>query len=495
MKRKLIILALALITLAGFTIRVWNITTNPPELFSDEISGYISAKSIIETGKDINGKIGLYFYNRLELYPPVYGYLAYFSSIFFKNTILAIRLPAVVSGTLAIIAIYYLSEVLFKNWMISVFTAFFYAFIPWSVHFSRIGWSPALLVLSLTVPIILFKLFIDHKKSIYFYSSCIFFAISIYTYRALELLAPLFLIILIFLFRKQLKKYFKMIFLGFIIFTILAIPCINTSVKEPLMNERADRISTFSDGVNSKSIKIFAENYIAHFNPQFLFITGDPNLRQNAGTGELYWIMLPLILIGIYTAFRNISKPEYALISLWLFIYPLGGSLTNDGVPHATRTLIGAPLFAILTAIGVYIVHSKLPKISNILTIFIVVVFLLEFFNFLPTYFRNYPIASQSWWEYGQGQVFSAIKKNTSGNESLCLLNTEYWHEETLTKYYLGINNNYKITYDPNGPGCLTSQVLVLNPQTIPPQEYTSFKTIYSLDGNPIWRIYYLSKK
>jgi hypothetical protein len=256
------------------------------------------------------------------------------------------------------------------------------------------------------------------------------------------------------------------------------------------MHERADRIFTFAGGVNKTTLGIFVRNYYSHLTPSFLFINGDPNLRQGAGTGVLFWSFLPLIILGLVETFKNIPKKEYKFLLLWFLVFPLGGSLTNDGVPHATRTLIGVVAFAILAGLGARLIWEKGQKLFIIFSIILFIAFSLELSRFLTIYFKDYPINSQAWWEYGQSQIFSIIKTNTKGGESLCLLNTDYWHEETLTKYYLGINNNYKIIYDPNNPDCFSSQILVLKPQVTPPLEYVSIKTVNSLEGNPIWTVY-----
>src|SRR5260221_14418275 len=56
----------------------------------------------------------------------------------------------------------------------------------------------------------------------------------------------------------------------------------------------------------------FASNYFSHFNPAWLFITGDTNGENHApdrthapGMGNLYLISFPFILLGIYFLLRR----------------------------------------------------------------------------------------------------------------------------------------------------------------------------------------------
>lgn len=490
MKDKIVYWILALITILGFIIRVWNITTNPPELFSDEIKGYNSARSIIETGKDINGNLGVYFYDKLELYPPIYGYLAYITSLIVHNKTLAIRLPAVIAGTLAIVTVFFLSGLLFKKTIISVFSAFFYAFIPWSIHYSRIGWEPSLLILSLTLPIIFFKLFIDKNKELFFFLSCVFFGLSVYSYRSLELLAPLFLTTLIVLYWKNIKHKLTTFFGGIVVFSFLTIPYLHASLNQPLMHQRAIGISTFKDGLNMNSMRIFVNNYIAHFSPNFLFIKGDPNLRHNAGTGELFWIMLPLILFGMFYLIKNYPNKESKLLIIWLLVYPLGGSLTNDGVPHATRTLIGSPLFAILSSIGLYFLCRNFPKLTKLFIGVAILINIFEVLLFTKTYFRDYPIISADSWEYGQKILFSAINNSIPIGNTICLTNLNYWHKETLIRYYLGTNKKFNICDDSVSDCCNKANIVVSDISTKIDKKHEMLKTIYDLSGNPQWIMY-----
>lgn len=119
---------LIFILIVGFGLRIWNIQTNPPELFSDEIVNFTSAKNVIKTGKDLEGNSLIYFSDRIEPHPPIYGYVTYLFSRFIKDPILVIRLPAVLFGTTTILLIYILSFELTANKIISLISALYLPF-------------------------------------------------------------------------------------------------------------------------------------------------------------------------------------------------------------------------------------------------------------------------------------------------------------------------------------------------------------------------------
>lgn len=481
------------ILILAFGIRIYNLSSNPPELFSDEITQVLSAKALIETGKDINGKTNLFLYNKIKLGTPLYGYLAAVSTYILGNNTFSIRLPAAIAGTISVFLIYLLANFITNNKFTSLLCAFFAAIIPWSIYFSRIGWEPALTIPFLLVSIysILFAINKNSKKLIVL-SFCLF-AFSVYVSDALEFLSPLFLITIIAIYHKNVFKNFKTYIIAFCYFLLLLTPLFYVSLTQPLKHDRAIKLSTFRTGVNKDTLTIFANNYISHFKYDFLFQKGDPNLRHGTGTdGVLYPVLLPFIIIGLITIGKNYKNKNYILLIFWLLYFPLGGSLTNDGVPHATRTLIGWPILLIISTIGIVKVFNiiKNKNLVKIITILIILVSFASYYKFFNNYFKTYPINSQFWWEYGQKDVYETIKNITKGNESLCLGNIDYWHEETLNHYYFGYTYNYNIKYDLNDPKCLASDILVLPENIKGPEKYTQEKTIYDLSKMPKWIIY-----
>lgn len=484
-----------LITILAFAfwIRIYHLSTNPNELFSDEITQVLSAKSIIETGKDINGKLNLFLYNKIKLGTPIYGYLAAIATYVLGNNPFAIRLPAAIAGTLSLFFIYLISLKLTENKIASLSAVFIGSIVPWGIYFSRIAWEPALTVLFLTSSVYFLLESIQNNSRQKLILSFALFGLSFYASDTLTLFSPLFLITIIIINYKYVIKNLTKFITPVIVFILLSSPFIYVSLTNPLKNDRAVKLSTFRTGVNYGNLKIFTKNYFAHFDYNFLFKTGDPNLRHGtAKDGVLYISLLPFIIIGIINILKNYMSKNNLLILFWLLYFPLGGSLTNDGVPHATRTLIGWPPFIFLTAIGLkdtinFLGNKKIIKISMAIFYCFLII---NFLNFFKNYFIEYPITSQSWWEYGQRETYQEIKKLTIGNESLCLGNVDYWHEETLNHYYLGFKYDYKILYDLNDPKCLISDILVLPSDYETPKKYEIKKVIYDLQNNPKWNIH-----
>jgi hypothetical protein len=92
--------------------------------------------------------------------------------------------------------------------------------------------------------------------------------------------------------------------------------------------------------------------YIGHFNPTFLFTSGDAQPRHHGtDTGQLYlWDALP-ILAGIATILHRRRSPAHAAVDMWLLAGPVPASLATEA-PHAVRTIVMLPAWYLVGAVG-----------------------------------------------------------------------------------------------------------------------------------------------
>jgi hypothetical protein len=335
---------------------------------------------------------------------------------------------------------------------------------------------------------------INQAKKIFILFGFIFLGITLYTYQAGPFDSLIFLLSILLLNIQFFKKNKPILLIGLVTYTILCLPFLYTSLFEPQLLARVSRISTFYSGINPWSIKLFLSNYFSHWNLNFLFISGDPNLRQGAQTGVLYWWMLPFILIGLFHIQKVIS-PKWisCLVIFWLIIFPLGGSLTNDGVPHATRTLIGAPIFSILTSIGLFLAYQKLKTILRskmILNIYIylfTIIVTLSLVIFLYRYYFIYPQVSAPFWQYGNKEIFDLVNQLAPQYQRACLENLDYWNTKPLIGYYLK-NHDLQIIADTTDPRCLKPKTILVTANKI--YNLNPVQTILSPQGKIIYYFY-----
>mgnify|MGYP001610204663 FL=1 len=131
--------------------------------------------------------------------------------------------------------------------------------------------------------------------------------------------------------------------------------------------------------------KIFLQNYISQFSPQFLFTSGDPNGRHSPrGMGLLYLWEIPFLLTGLYVVFKYFSFPVKITMLTWLLVAPLPAALSVPA-PHALRSLNILPIPQILTAIGVFYIFftftKSIRKLYVVTLILLIVLFFVRYVN------------------------------------------------------------------------------------------------------------------
>jgi hypothetical protein len=290
------------------------------------------------------------------------------------------------------------------------------------------------------------------------------FAASLYVYQSEKVFTPLFVLILICIFWKEIFALPKRhIFAAVIIGTLIAFPMLLVTVTDKQALMRARGVSVFSEStqllerntlrlsesknsndfigyaINNRRI-VFAKqiiaNYLSHYDLNWLFIRGDIARHHAPNMGLLYFIELPFLFIGIYQLlFGGWSLKTKLFIFAWFFIAPIPASVTS-GVPHAVRTLNFLPTYQIFIALGMitvwnfsmkYYVLSIKYKILFI--ILYTLCFMLYIFNvsyYFDQYFIQQNYENSKEWQYGYKEVIQSIKKNESKYSKIIVSNQPY---------------------------------------------------------------------
>jgi hypothetical protein len=204
-----------------------------------------------------------------------------------------------------------------------------------------------------------------------------------------------------------------------------------------------------------------------------------------------------LIPLGLLSLPVSKLRKSWVLFLLWgVIIYPLGGSLTNDGVPHATRTLIGSYFFTLLASAGFATLLEHTKRSGLLLKYGLATVVCLSLvitqIPYFVHYFVIYPVQAQGFWEYGHKEVLTEVKKLEKEYKRACLGNIYYWGYVQLTQYYLPHTSLQLIevgdTYD---PVCQTAQSIFVVPTTeYHPEGMRARVQTKGLDGQPLYTIY-----
>ena len=407
------ILLIVIIFFIGIFFRFYDLGITPSGLSNDEVDTGYDAYSILITGRDQWGQMqpSPYLRGFGDYRPSLYTYLVIPSIAAFDLTSYAVRYPAAAIGSLTILLAGILSYILWKKSWISIASMFLLAVNPWHIGMSRIGIESIVGVFISLLAVILFVT--GTKSSRFLYISMVFFALSIYTYAAYTLFAPLLIIACIFAYRDTVSK--RKIIITLIVFVIALLPAIifgglktaGTRSSQVNLTKDSGTITVINEqrgecqkvlpsiickiSINKYSVFAtkFSTNYVSHFSPELLAINGTSTQYSTLPQRGLFYIFEYLIFI-IGVAILIIKKNKGGvLILLWIFLSPIPDSITGGG--HYSRYLLLLPSAQIAGAYGLVYLVDKIRRKKFILA-FPLILIIYEVMFFGITYFSYFKV-------------------------------------------------------------------------------------------------------
>jgi len=377
MKKIKIYTLLAIIISFGFFLRIYNIENAPPGVYPDEAVNGEDALRANATG------------NYQWFYPANQGREGLFMNLIalcfklFGASILTLKLPAIIFGTLTIFGTYLLAKELFKSKRIGLVSAFLTAISFWAINFSRISFRANMLPAILAFSFYFLFRGLRTKKWCDFALGGFIFGIGMHSYIAWRI-APVVLVIMLLFFvlsRKNfLKSYWQSILIFLFFSLISAFPMFLTFYQHPeFFESRSSSISILSPEVNQGNP---IGTFLRSFSLSLIKYTfwGDQNWRHNFPP---YPLLDPLtglafllgfifsIKVFFQTFYTRIRKKKYdlnlekhAFLLLWFFLLLTPEFMTAEGNPHALRAIGTLPVVFILCALGFDNIFKKSEKNS-----------------------------------------------------------------------------------------------------------------------------------
>lgn len=366
---------LAVILVLAFTVRIYHIETIPAGLYPDEAANGVDALNALET-------------NNFKLfYPTNYGREGLFINLqalsiaLFGNTITGLKLWSILFGTLSVLGIYLLGKELFHRRVIGVLAAFMLATSYWAINFSRIGFRAIMTTFVLSFSFYFFFRGLRTRTLRDFLFSGLIFGLGLHTYIAWRV-APLILVILlpalVLSYENFLRRFWKHAAIFFLGAFITAAPMLyHFFISHPEdFDSRSSHISVFSVEANNGDpwgtlAKTFSLSLI-----KYNFF-GDQNWRHNyppypildpiVGTfflaGFLFVIWQTITLLGrrIRENDRDMRLVTNFFLLGSLFVMLLPEFLTNEGLPHALRSIgTQMPVFLMAGLAAFWLVRKAL---------------------------------------------------------------------------------------------------------------------------------------
>lgn len=369
---------LFLILALGIFLRTYHIETAPPGIYPDEAVNGQDAIRALETGNY------QWFYSANQGREGLFMNLIALCFKFFGISVLTLKLPAIIFGSLTVFGIYLLAKELFQRNRIGLIAAFLYAVSFWAINFNRISFRANMLPFILVFTFYFLFKAIRLKKFRYFIASGFIFGLGMHTYIAFRI-APLILIVLLFSFilsrKKFLQEYWKHILVFIICILIAAMPMLYTFYAHPeFFESRSDSISILSPAVNQGHLFQLLFKNIGISLAQFTFY-GDQNWRHNyppyplldplVGIAFLFGViysaikLIHLLTIRIIRKTRTEELNIFILLFIWFFTMLVPEFLTNEGLPHALRSIGALPPTLIFAAIAFDYFLEKTQKNSK----------------------------------------------------------------------------------------------------------------------------------
>lgn len=397
---------LTVLTLIALVIRVILLGQNPPGLFCDEASTGYDAFSLLQTGRDQFGQFLPLFARSFGDYnEALYRYLTIPAVAILGLTSFSIRLPAAIFGTLTIPVTYLLARKFFDR-RSAFFAALFLVISPWHIHFSRTAFRAILFPFFFPLGIVFLLNAI--KGNPRWYLLCgVTFGLSLWTYSAARVFVPLFVFFtgIYLCYTGHLKRHPRYILWGTVIF-LGFLSGLSYYWISPEGISRASQEIAFSP-------LAWGQNYLSYFNPRYLFIQGDPNLRHSPyGIGQLHLFEAISVAFGIIMSLRRKSTAIF-LLGLWLILYPIPAAFTAP--EHALRSIVGAPAFAIFSGYGIGEMVNYFQRQNNYIQVkrlILALVIALSSLLFIQRYFFQYPQYASSLWQYGMQDLINYSQKN-----------------------------------------------------------------------------------
>lgn len=397
-------------------LRFVGLSDVPPGYFVDEAASFTQIWCLGEDGRDASGRFLPLFApgEANAIYTPTYLYGQVIWSFLFGHSVAAFRAFSGFISCLTILFLYLWVQKKSGN-RIAFYVALSASIMPWGFQFSRIAWDPPLATFFLILA--LWVTGFSRQR----WLAAIPLALAAYSYSPMRMMAIPFLFLLPALSWKDKTRIF-------LVFGVICIPLL-INMLDPQFMHRANYLAIWGKTFESPYVHesalglvlIFIKNLGLFFTPNFLFLTGDPEIRHSIQTfGMLSWLdglaysgALFFLLAALWKEGKlRLSSSQIQLLGvacLGIILAFIPAALTREGLPNALRALAGWPFFALLTGIALSIIEQRLDNKRTLLGVGLISV---TFFSFyLWDYFYEYPKHAEKAFVSNQGRIAGAYPK------------------------------------------------------------------------------------
>lgn len=460
---------LILIALLAFSLRVYKLGEYPVGVTWDEPALGYNAYSILKTGRDEYGEfLPITFKSFGDYKPGLFIYYLIPSVAIFSLTKFAIRFPSALAGVGTVIAIFFLTRMLFAKRkefrFLPYLASLLLAISPWNIHFSRGAWEVNLALLTIVLGAIFFLKALKKPTIKFLLLTFLLFAISLYVYHGAKVFLVVFLIGSLAIFWRELKSWpQQQKRLGLVLLVLLLIPLF-LSFRGSARRAKVTNVFSYTRSEEEKAEIIsqeekfpnlsfylyhnelinkgrwIADRYFNHFSGRFLFFEGDWQSPRHSTPymGMMYYVEIPFLILGIGYALAKIKQREKNFLLWWLIASPVPAAVTRDAVHGLRSYWLVIPLM-IFTAMGIVIALSWLKEKSKIIfwvgSLLLVGGYLLCLIFYLDLYYVHFAKINSTGWNYGMEEVANLIEEGKERYEKI-VVTPEYGQPYIFYLFY-----------------------------------------------------------
>lgn len=414
-----------IIIVIAVIVRIYNFPTALKEMNTDEIMTVINAKSIVDTGKEINGISYPVYLQGWGGQSVVLLYLMALSIKIFGYSLFAIRLPSLIISIISLFVFYDLIKKLTKNENISLIGLALISISPWHILQSIWALDCNMFPHFLLIAIDLLYTGITKKRNFITYTSMIFFALCLYCYGVAIYFVPFFLLIMSIYLLKTKNIKIKELIICALIFLVFAMPIITmfainvlkieTSIKIGFLTipyyKNLSRTSDMIFFVPNKLDQLFKN--LSSTLKVIIFQEDGAEWNSSRLFGTTYKITILFLIVGLIKSIKNIKNNKKDIANFMLFVWIAISFLTGLIVNKTNINRLNSIWYVILilAAIGIYTIYEKI-KYKQIYKISIIIIYTIIFISYI-TYFYTYytnVVDNSGCFSRGFYQVLDSIK-------------------------------------------------------------------------------------
>lgn len=377
------VLLIILVTF-GWIFYTFKITDVPPGINGDEATLGYNAALISKTLKDENGRFLPLFVSTHEgkdWKQPVSMYATSVAFSVFGPSYFTLRGVSVFFVLVSTLLIFILLKELLDS-RFAILGSLIFMTIPAVTIQSHLALENIMPIPFVIFWILTLVKYQKTKKIKYLLISGISLGVSLYSYQAMRIIVPVFIGCTLLTLKKWMKPqlFFIIGILPFILFFLV------------VRKEYPGALGAHNRPIFPQSYQDLILPYLSSYDLSFLFIQGDLTRYHSTGKHGVFLLAsLPLFLAGIYQCIKR-KELTLILILLAFFTAPLFFGLVPQALHRGSRLLAILPLYTVITTVGLRSFLTIKPKgLRNGVSILILTLMLLNFFDFSADYYFKYP--------------------------------------------------------------------------------------------------------